>query len=531
MRQEVDIIVIGAGHNGLVCAAYLARAGLKVILLERRQVVGGCVVTEEVWPGYKVSTASYVNALFQSKIIRDLDLRRHGFEMIPLDHMFVPFPDGRYFVYWDDEKKTCQEISKFSKRDAEVFPEFNKFRKEAAAFFRELLWMTPPNPTSGRLRDLKSLLAIGWKFRKMGKMAFRFADLLIQSGSDFLDQWFESDELKAVLVYHCSSGSFAGPRTPGTAYALLHRLIAEGKGAGGWGFVRGGMGGLAQSIARAAEQHGASIRTGVEVRHILVEGGRAVGVVLNNGEEAKAKGVVSNADPKRTFLRMMDSAELDPEFLQEVKNIKTFSSAFKINFAIEEPLTYTAFNADEIGFPYASFVHIAPSVAYLEKAFDDARYGRASEKPFLSPLVPTLADSTLAPKGKHILNVYGGHAPYRLKDTTWDRERDSFADRVVETIAEYAPNIKGAITHRQILMPPDLEEIFGLTEGNIYHGELSLDQLFFMRPVPGYADYRTPIRGLYLCGSGVHPGGGVTGVPGHNAAREILRDWKTRKLR
>lgn len=531
MKQEVDAVIVGGGHNGLVCAAYLAKFGLSVTVLERRHVLGGCATTEEVWPGYKVSTASYVNSLFQSKIIEDLDLRRHGFEMIPTDNMFVPFPDGRYLVYWDDEKKTCLEIAKFSSRDAEVFPTFNTFRKEAARFFRELLWITPPNPASGHLRDLKSLLALGWKFRRMGKNAFRFADLIIQSGSDFLDQWFESDELKAVLVYSCSVGSFAGPRTPGTAYALLHRLIAEGKGAGGWGFVRGGMGGLSQSIARAAEQYGATVRTGEEVQQILVRGGRAVGVLLKGGEQIRAKVVASNADPKRTFLKMMNPDDLDPEFLQEVKNIKTVSSAFKINFAIEEPPQYTAYKPDEIGFPYANFVHIAPSIAYLEKAYDDAKYGRPSERPFLTPLVPTLADSTIAPKGKHILNVFGGHAPYKLRDTTWDKERDHFADRVVDTLAEYAPNIKGAIIHRQILMPPDLEEIFGLTEGNIYHGELSLDQLFSMRPVPGYADYRTPIRGLYLCGSGVHPGGGVTGVPGHNAAREIFGDWRKRKLR
>lgn len=533
MAHEYDAIVIGAGHNGLVCGAYLAKAGLKVVVLERREVVGGACVTEEVWPGYKVSTASYVNSLLQPQIIADLELERYGFEMYPFDFLFHPFPDGRYLVLWDSAKKACEEIAKFSKRDAEAFPDFQQFRKEAAAFLRELMWVTPPNPTSGRLRDVRSLLALGWKFKKFGRKAFRFIDLMTESISAFLDRWFESDHVKTALAWSGSVGTFAGPRTPGTAYVLLHHATGGGqRGAqGGWGFVRGGMGTISRAIAQSAERHGATIRTRAEIERILVRDGRAVGVALKDGEEIRGKFVVSNADPKRTFLRMLGADELDPEFVKEVRNLKTFSTAFKMNLAVEEPPRYTAFDPKVIGAPYPAYIHIAPSIAYLEKAYDDAKYGRPSDRPFISPLLPTSADPALAPPGRHIVNIFGGHAPYSLEGTTWEAERDKFADRVIDTLAEYAPNVKHTILHRQLLLPPDLEEIFGMTHGHIFHAELSLEQLFFMRPVPGYADYRSPIRGLYMCGSATHPGGGVMGVPGYNAAREILIDWRRGRLR
>lgn len=526
MGREFDAIVGGAGHNGLVCAAYLAKTGLKVLVLERRHVIGGACVTEELWPGYRVSTASYVMSLLQPRIIQELELRKYGFEVLPTDNLFVPFPDGRYFVFWDDLNKTCAEIAKFSRKDAEAYPAFNALLQDAAGFVRELLWMTPPNPASRRLRDQKDLVALLWRVRRLRNRLFRFVDLFTESIGDFLDRFFESDQVKAVLAYYGSIGTFAGPRTPGTAYVLLHHLMGEHEGAGGWGFIRGGMGGISQAIARSAERNGATIRTNAEVAQIAVKNGRATGVVLDSGEEIAGKIVVSNADPKRTFLRMVDPRELPADFLEEVRGYKTFSTAFKINLAVEEPPRYTAFDAAAIRTNYPTYVHIGPSLEYLERAYDDAKYGRPSTRPFMTAVVPTVVDAELAPRGKHIVNIFGGHAPYSLKESTWDVERDRFANTVLDTLAEYAPNVKGAVIYRQILMPPDLEEIFALPQGHIFHGELSLDQLFFLRPVPGYADYRSPLKGLYQCGSGTHPGGGVMGVPGYNAAREILKDWK-----
>ncbi len=526
MAEGYDAIVVGAGHNGLVCGAYLARAGKRVLILERREVLGGACTTEEVWPGYRVSTASYVMSLLQPRIIDELELRKLGFELLPTDNLFVPFPDGRYFVFWDDLKKTCAEVAKFSRKDAEVYPVFDAFLHDAAKFVRELLWVTPPDPSSRGLKDIKALVGLAWRARKLGGKLFRIADLMTESISDFLDRYFESDQVKAVLAYYGSIGTFAGPKTPGTAFVLLHHLMGEHEGAGGWGFIRGGMGGIARAIARSAQRYGATIRSGAEITRITVKDGRATGVVLASGEEIAGKVVVSNADPKRTFLGLVDPRELPPDFVEEVRAYRTFSTAFKINLALEEPPRYTAFDGRAIGTGYPTYVHIGPSIDYLERAYDDAKYGRPSARPFLSPVVPTIVDPDLAPKGKHILNIFGGHAPYALRDGTWAVERERFADVVIDTLAEYAPNLKGAVIHRQILMPPDLEAIFGLPQGHIFHGELSLDQLFFLRPAPGYADYRSPIRGLYQCGSGTHPGGGVMGAPGYNAAREILKDWK-----
>ena len=517
-----DCIVIGAGHNGLVASGYLARAGLRVLVLERRGIVGGACVTEEVWPGFHVSTTSYVNSMFQGRIIEDLRLGDFGFELIPTDNLFVPFEDGRYMVLWDDEARTCAEIAKFSRKDAERYPDYNRFLHEAGAFVRELIWKTPP--ASLGPRAAKDMLELGWKLRRMGGGAFRFIDLLTESIVEFLEKWFESDQLKATLAYYGSIGNFKGPMTPGSAYVLLHHLMGEHEGAGGWGFVRGGMGALTQALAACARSHGATIRTEAEVARVTVRDDRAVGVELVNGDVYAAGVVLSNADPRTTYLRLIGAEHLDDETVAKIESYKTFSTAFKINFALDRLPEYTAFDRAAIGVPYPTYVHLGPSIEYLERAYDDAKYGRPSTRPFLSPVVPTLADPSLAPEGKHILGVFGGHAPYALAGKTWDDERELFADRVVDTIAEFAPGIRDSIIDRQILMPPDLERIYGLPHGHIFHGELSIDQLFFLRPIPGFGDYRTPIRGLYLCGAGAHPGGGVYGVPGHNAAREVLRD-------
>jgi phytoene dehydrogenase-like protein len=526
MAESYDAIVVGAGHNGLVCAAYLARAGLRTLVLERRGVLGGACVTEEVWPGYRVSTASYVMSLLQPKIIRELELPKFGFEVLPTDNLFVPFPDGRYFVYWDDTKKTCAEIAKFSRKDAETYPVFEHFLHDAAKFVRELLWKTPPNPASRRPGDLKEMIGLLWQFRKLGNRLFRFVDLMTESISDFLDRYFESDQLKAVLAYYGSIGTFAGPRTPGTAYVLLHHLMGEHEGAGGWGFIRGGMGGISQAIARSAERHGARVRADAEVARITVRDGRAVGVVLASGEEITARIVVSNADPRRTFLGMLGAGELPSEFVDEVRTYKTYSTAFKINLALDEAPRYTAFDAKAIGAAYPTYVHIGPSIEYLERAYDDAKYGRPSARPVLECTIPSVVDPSVAPPGRHLMSMFVQYAPYALREGTWDEHRDAFADRCFALLDEYAPNFSRSVLARQVLTPLDLERVFGLTGGNIFQGAMTPNQLFSFRPVPGWAQYRTPIRGLYLCGAAAHPGGGVMGAPGLNAAREILgRRW------
>ncbi len=465
-------------------------------------------------------------SLLQPRSIAELELKRHGFEVLPAHGLFVPFPDGRYLVWWDDVKKTCAEIAKFSRRDAEAYPLFDRYLHDAATVVRQLLWVTPPNPASRRWKDLRQTAALLWKFRNIGGKLFRFADLMTLSVSDFLDRWFESEELKAVLAYNSSIGTFAGPKSPGTAYVLLHHIMGEHEGAGGWGFIRGGMGAISAAIAGAAREKGAVIRTGAEIDRIVLGDGRAAGVRLKSGETIGAKIVAANANAKLTFLKLLDRDLLPPDFVAEIVSYRTFSTAFKINIAVEEPPRYTAFDKAASGLDYPSYVHIGPSVDYLERAYDDAKYGRPSARPFVTPVVPTIVDPDLAHRGKHIVNLFGGHAPYALRGASWEDERERFFDTVIDKLAEYAPNLKGSIIHKQILMPPDLEEKIGLPGGHIFHGELALDQLFFMRPAPGFADYRSPIPGLYQCGSSAHPGGGVMGVPGYKAAREILKDAK-----
>jgi len=527
-----DAIIVGAGHNGLVTAAYLARAGLRVLVLERRHVVGGACVTEEVWPGYKISTAAYLCGLLVPTVIADLELKRFGYEILPKDPAFFsPFPDGRALFVWRDDRKTAEEISKFSRRDAERYPQYEAFLERLAAFVDPWLLATPPNPVRRRLGDLLGLAKLG-----LGVLRFPPRDFVpavriaTQSARDFLDGWFESSELKASLATDGVIGARGGPSTPGTAYVLFHHCMGQAAGKRGlWGFVRGGMGGVTQALAASAQRLGAEIRTNAEVVRILTRDTRATGVALHNGDQIRAPIVASCADPKVTFLRLLSS--VDAEFRREIEGIRAEGVAMKINLALDGLPEFTAVPGWGMGPQHRATIHIGPTMEYIDRAWQDAQTGLPSREPFLEVTIPTTYDPALAPTGKHVMNIFVQYAPYRLGEGNWDQVKEAYADRVIDTLAQYAPNMREIIRHRQVISPLDLEREFGLTGGDIFHGEMTLDRLFFMRPVPGWADYRTPVRGLYLCGSGAHPGGGVMGAPGYNAAREILRDWKDSRSR
>ncbi|MBI4466980.1 MAG: NAD(P)/FAD-dependent oxidoreductase [Acidobacteria bacterium] len=527
MSKSYDAVIVGGGHNGLVTAAYLARAGLSVLVLERREVVGGACVTEEVWPGFKVSTAAYLCSLLQERIIRELELDRFGYRLLPKDPaFFTPFPEGRYLLMWADQRQTCEEIAKFSKRDAEVYPEYDGFLERLARFVEPLLLTSPPDLTRKRPRDLWEAAKLTWQLLRLPEREMvGHLRILTQSVKDFLDPWFESEELKVTLATDGVIGTNGGPQTPGTAYILLHHCMGNTGGRRGlWGFVEGGMGGVTQALAASARSRGTEIRTGADVERILIRDGRAEGVGLRGGEEIRARRVISNADPRRTFLGLVGEAHLEPEFARAVRNIRMSGCSMKINLALDALPEFKAWPCAGLQPPHRTTIHICPDLEYVERAWDDSKYGRPSERPMLEITIPTTYDPSLAPPGKHLMNIFLQYTPYHLRNGSWKAIKEAYADRVMDLIEDYAPGFKKKVLHRQVLSPLDLEEQFGLTEGNIFHGEMSVDQLFFLRPLPGWARYRTPIAGLYLCGSGTHPGGGVMGAPGYNAAREILRE-------
>jgi phytoene dehydrogenase-like protein len=521
-----DIIIIGAGHNGLVTAAYLAKTGRRVLVLERRELVGGCAVTEEVWPGYHVSTAAYLTSLLQDRIVRDLELERFGYTVDAKDPAFFsPFPDGRYLFMWQDRRKTLEQIAKFSRRDAEVYPAYEEHLERLSVFVESMLLVTPPDFPPRSAGDFLEYLKVAARASKLGrKDLVGLLKIFTQSAADFLDEWFESPELKVTLATDGVIGANGGPRSPGTAYILLHHCMGGVGGKRGlWGFVRGGMGAVTQAMAGSARSRGATIRLNATVERILVRGGRARGVVLQGGEEIAALTVVSNLDPVATFRRLVDEKELPAEFVSDMRHFRIEGTSLKMNLALSGLPDFRALPGAP-GPHHRATMHICPSMDYVEHAWDDAKYGRPSERPLLEMTVPTMYDASLAPPGKHIMGIFLQYAPYTLREGTWDELRGPFSERVLDVIEEYAPNIRSLIIDRQTLTPLDLERRFGLTGGNIFHGEMSLDQMFSMRPVAGWAKYRTPIPGLYLCGSGAHPGGGVMGAPGYNAAREILKD-------
>jgi phytoene dehydrogenase-like protein len=522
--SRYDAIVIGAGHNGLVTACYLARAGLRVLALERRHVVGGACVTEETFPGFKVSTAAYVNSLFHTAIVRDLKLDAYGYEVLARDpSSFTPFPDGRSLLMGPDAELTRKEIAKFSVRDAERYPRYEAMLERVAAVVEPTLTMAPPDLLRPRLGDVRTLLSLGRAFLRLGDGAGEAVEILSGAARPILDRWFESEELKGTLATDAIIGAMASPSMPGTAYVLFHHVMGEAGGKRGvWGYMRGGMGGLTQALAAAARDLGADIRCDAEVARILVRESRAVGVALVGGDEYYAPIVASNADARVTFLRLVDRSALPEAFVADVERISYASASLKINVALAELPSFRALPGTEPGPQHRGTIHICPDQDYIERAFDDAKYGRPSAEPVMECTTPSAVDPTVAPPGRHLMSMFVQYAPYELRNGSWDDRREAFADRCFDLLDEYAPNFKRAVIDRQVLTPLDLERVFNLTGGNIFQGAMTPGQLFVFRPAPGYARYRTPLDGLYLCGAAAHPGGGVMGTPGFNAAREIL---------
>ncbi len=525
--DKYEAIIIGGGHNGLTTAAYLARAGKKVLVLERRHVLGGAAVTEEVFPGFKFSVCSYVVSLLRPEIIRDLDLPRHGLEILPLDGTFTPMPSGDYLWRVNDHGKTHREIARHSKLDAEAYDEFGKAMQAMCRFVKPILSMVPPDPATLNPKELMKWLFIGRRFQGMtSEDKYNQVQLMTMSAIDFLDQWFETDVLKATMSASGIIGTFLGVRSPGTAYVLLHHYMGEIDGAfRSWGFARGGTGAISHAIADAAREAGAEIRTQAPIAKIMVKNGKATGVVLANGDEIYANIISSSVDPRLTFTKFIQEGTLPSEFLEAVNRYKFRGSSGKVNLALDALPSFKCMPGP--GPHLRGAISISPSVEYMERAYDDAKYGNFSRRPYIDMVIPTLTDPSIAPPGKHIMSCFVQYAPYKLRPgLNWDDQKEAFGDNVINTIAEYAPNIKDIILHRQVVTPLDLERDFGLSEGNIFQGELSLEQLFFLRPVPGWAQFRTPIKNLYMCGSATHPGGGIMGGPGRLAALEILKDFK-----
>ena len=517
-------MIVGGGHNGLTAAAYLARAGRSVLVLERRHIIGGAAVTEEVFPGFRFSVCSYVVSLLRPEITRELELHRHGLELLPLDGTFTPLPNRDYLWRTDDHDATQREIARHSTGDAARYDDYVAAMARMARFVRPLLAMTPPDLRAPGVRGVMELIGLARRFHALSaddqSLLLR---LMTMSAVDFLEQWFECDALVATMAASGVIGTFLGVRSPGTAYVLLHHYMGEIDGVfRSWGLARGGTGSVSNAIAAAAREAGASIRTNAAVRRIRIRNGQADGVVLQDGEIVDAHVVASSADPRVTFLTLIDPSQLPGDFVDAIRRYKFRGASAKVNFALDGLPSFDALPGD--GSHLRGAISISPGVDYMERAYDAAKYGRFSPRPYIDIVIPSLTDDTLAPPGKHVMSCFVQYAPYHLGDRTWDDEREALGDAVVDTIAEYAPNIRDVIRHRQVVTPLDLEREWGLTEGNIFHGELSPDQLFFMRPAAGWAQYRTPIRNLYLCGAGAHPGGGIMAAPGRNAAQKIVAD-------
>ena len=531
MVERYDAVIIGGGHNGLVSAAYLARAGLRTLVLEQRHVLGGAAVTEEVFPGFRFSVASYVVSLLRPEIIRELDLPRHGLDILPLDGTFTPLPDD-YLWRVNDHGRTIRELRRWSLNDAEAYEEYGQLMVEMARFIKPILAMVPPDPTGLDIRQFAPLAGLAAAFRRLpDKQQAVFIQLMTMSAADFLRQWFETEPLIATMAASGIIGTFQGVQSPGTAYVLLHHYMGEIDGAfRAWGIPRGGTGAISNAIGSAAREAGAEIRLEAPVERILVRDGRAVGVVLTSGEEISAASVLSSVDVRRTFLGLLEPGTLEPGFEAEVRRFKFRGSSGKVNMAVDRLPDFRCLPGQ--GEHLRGAISFSRSVDDMERAYDDAKYGRWSRRPYIDMIIPTLVDPSMAPPGKHVISCFVQYAPYHLDPSlgTWDDNREAFGDAVIDRIAEDAPNIREIVLHRQVLTPLDMERTIGLTEGNIFQGELSLEQLFFNRPMPGYARFRTPVRDLWLCGSATHPGGGIMGANGRIAAMELLRARAGRKV-
>lgn len=535
IRNSVyDAIIIGGGHNGLTAAAYLARAGLSTLVLERRDIVGGCCVTEEIAPGCRVSTTSYIASMLRPEVISELRLADHGLRMIPCDPAIqVPFPDGQVVSWWADRERARVEFAKISVKDAERFVQVDDQLKKLARYLLPFFLEPPPEVDTSTLKGWSDLIRAGKRFRGISnREGAQLISFLTGSLGEFLDQNYESEKIKTMFLANNVYGKHGGPYQPGTAIGLLFHLLSGGEHElqGFYGHVMGGMGSITQALASAGKKLGVEIRTGATVVRIDVRDGRARGVVLDDGTELRGRIMLSNADPKRTFLGFLDAKDLPEDFLFAVRGIKMDGPCAKVNMVLAEEPRFTGTRTTATPLE-RTFYTLVPSLEFAERCYDIAKFGEIPEELWVDCVVSSNADDSLAPPGKHILTCFVQYVPYRLRHGNWDEKRELLGDRVVRKIAEYAPNVPGAIVARQVLTPLDLERTYGLTEGNIFHGDLRLEQLFFMRPVPGWSQYRTPIEGLYLCGAGAHPGGGVTGAPGRNSAHQALRDWKKGRFR
>jgi phytoene dehydrogenase-like protein len=527
-----DVVVVGGGHNGLACAAYLGRAGLDVLVVERREILGGAAATEEPWPGYRVSSASYVVSLMPPRIIQELELSRFGYDVsIVTPDYFVPFPDGTSLTLWGDARRDAASIERFSKKDADGYLEFDRYFERVARLLKDVLFVVPPN---ARLRDLPAWIATAARMRDWtGRDVHEAIRLFTMSAADFLDEWFEDERVKGAMATQAIIGAWCGPMTPGSAYVLMHHWIGEVDGhPGAWGWVKGGMGGVSAALAEAARSNGAEIRTSVDVARIAVNAqGRAAGVELADGSTIPARRVISSAHPTTTYLDLVGAERLPADVVRDIKRYRTRSGSVKLNVALSTPPAFPSWDQD--GDVHRGLVAVSPSIEYLERAWDDAKYGRMSQEPYIEVVFPTAhePDGALAPTGKHLMLGFSQYGPYELREGSWDHGgRDEYARRALGAIGRYAPRLEASIEHLEVLAPRDIEERFGLLGGNIMQGELTPDQLFSFRPIPFYADYRSPIAGLYLCGSGTHPGGGVMGVPGRNAAMVVARDHRRGEL-